>query len=551
MTQEFNIQVRAYHRLTKHSTKAYAPSPGFLDWDSQPNPFRRYAGAPLVTLPLMKDIGDITGHIAYEKLYQERDLSREVTPATLGQFLELAFGLSAWKTTGMDSWSLRHNPSSGNLHPTETYLLLWRKINNELVPGVYHYAAYEHALELRALIDQKNAESLVADFGGFGALGFSSIHWREEWKYGARALRYCQHDVGHALGAARYSAALFGWQLSVDTMALDADVRACLGLNHSNSDAETEQPDLLAFIGPDLTAATVQGAPWNLIADNIEQWLGSANRISPEHAYWPQIAKVLPALEKTQSVSRHILEPAPVIEISDCERNEIAATRLIHRRRSAQRMVLGAGISKQNFLQILARTMPRADQIPFDAFGFAPAINLIIFVHAVESLAPGLYLLVRTPQAASELKHACKSHFQWQAVADTELPLYELSVPMDFRKTASQLSCYQGIAGHSAFSLGMIANVDRVFNSEGSWSYKRLFWEAGLIGQVLYLEAEGSDANGTGIGCYFDDNVHQLLGLDPEGSWQDLYHFTVGQSREDQRLTTLSGYHHLSQGENL
>ena len=34
----------------------------------------------------------------------------------------------------------------------------------------------------------------------------SSIHWREAWKYGERAYRYCQHDAGHAIAATRYAA---------------------------------------------------------------------------------------------------------------------------------------------------------------------------------------------------------------------------------------------------------------------------------------------------------------------------------------------------------
>ena len=33
-------------------------------------------------------------------------------------------GLSAWKAYGGNRWALRCNPSSGNLHPTEGYLLL-------------------------------------------------------------------------------------------------------------------------------------------------------------------------------------------------------------------------------------------------------------------------------------------------------------------------------------------------------------------------------------------------------------------------------------------
>jgi nitroreductase len=36
--------------------------------------------------------------------------------------------------------------------------------------------------------------------------------WREAWKYGERAFRYCQLDTGHAVGALRYAAALLGWR---------------------------------------------------------------------------------------------------------------------------------------------------------------------------------------------------------------------------------------------------------------------------------------------------------------------------------------------------
>ena len=38
-------------------------------------------------------------------------------------------------------------------------------------------------------------------------IGLSSVHWREAWKYGERAFRYCQHDAGHAIGTVRIAAA--------------------------------------------------------------------------------------------------------------------------------------------------------------------------------------------------------------------------------------------------------------------------------------------------------------------------------------------------------
>ena len=65
-----------------------------------------------------------------------------------------------------------------------------------------------------------------------------------------------------------------------------------------------------------------------------------------------------------------------------------------------------------------------------------------------------------------------------------------------------------------------------------------------MIGQALYLEAEAQGFRGTGIGCYFDDPVHELIGVSGHG-WQSLYHFTVGRPVEDPRLTTLPAYHHL------
>ena len=87
----------------------------------------------------------------------------------------------------------------------------------------------------------------------------------------------------------------------------------------------------------------------------------------------------------------------------------------------------------------------------------------------------------------------------------------------------------------------MIAEYEGPLARHGSWFYPRLFWEAGMIGQVLYLEAEAAGIRSTGIGCYFDDPMHAFLGLQ-DLTYQDLYHFTVGGPVEDTRLTTLPSY---------
>ena len=41
-----------YHDRTKHQPERYANGPGGLDWATQPDPFRRFSGAPVFRLPL-------------------------------------------------------------------------------------------------------------------------------------------------------------------------------------------------------------------------------------------------------------------------------------------------------------------------------------------------------------------------------------------------------------------------------------------------------------------------------------------------------------------
>ena len=77
--------------------------------------------------------------------------------------------------------------------------------------------------------------------------------------------------------------------------------------------------------------------------------------------------------------------------------------------------------------------------------------------------------------------------------------------------------------------------------------YRRLHWETGMIGQVLYLDAEAHGMRGTGMGCFFDDITHEILGLS-DNTFQDLYHYSIGKAVEDRRLTTLPPYHHLEKG---
>jgi hypothetical protein len=132
-----------------------------------------------------------------------------------------------------------------------------------------------------------------------------------------------------------------------------------------------------------------------------------------------------------------------------------------------------------------------------------------------------------------------RAEFLWEPV-DSRLRLWCLTRG-DCRGLARRLSCDQDIAADGYFSVAMLAAFDAAIGMYGPSFYRQLFWETGVIGQVLYLEAEAARARATGIGCFYDDPVHEMLGLSGH-TFQSLYHFTVGTPVDDPRLTSEPGY---------
>jgi SagB-type dehydrogenase family enzyme len=565
-----------YHIQTKHHFNRYARALGYLDWANQPDPFRRFEGAQLIPLPLLKpDEAPLSP--AYDAIYQKADaVCQPVNLQTVSRLFEFALALSAWKKSGESEWALRSNPSSGNLHPTEGYLILPQVDGLNLKPGLYHYAPKEHGLECRAEFPVEQVARVLAPFppGAF-LFGLTSIHWREAWKYGERAFRYCNHDVGHAIGSARIAAATLGWNMALLDGMEQNTIALLLGTNRTEdfADVEQEHPDCLAVVwSPENVKREASFVKRNnekmpLFLDPamvkelaVGPWYGKANRLSRDHGVqWDIIDEAAEASWKWQADKLTILFPMSSASASDTlhasrATNDTGPTagQIIRQRRSAVSFDGKTSITTTTFFRMMQRVVSRPDlpqldrPMPWDVWPYDPAIHLMLFVHRVEGLTPGLYFLARDPQKLSHIQQCMNPELTWTPApgCPENLPLYWL-LEGDARKLATQVSCHQDIAGDSAFSLGMLAEFEGRLRERGAWWYPRLFWEAGLLGQVLYLEAEAAGVRATGIGCFFDDPVHEIMGI-KERSFQSLYHFTVGGPVEDSRLMTLEAYHHLN-----
>jgi nitroreductase len=384
-------------------------------------------------------------------------------------------------------------------------------------------------------------------------VALTSIIWREAWKYGERAFRYCQHDVGHAIGSLRFAAALLGWRLCLLPEWSDAQIAALLGLDRDDDyeDAEREEPECVAVVGrdPGFGIRDPMVSPDALLAAvRSGSWSGRANRLSVDHVEWPAIDEVAtatrypgPGASEPRTSEPRTLEPriselrtgSPIPDRGSVPR----ARQIILQRRSALSFDPRGVLERETFLRMLDRLHPSAP--PWDAIDWPPHVHLVLFIHRVRDLVPGIYAYLREPALLDEWRAAMRAEFMWEAVTASsgESTSLFLLVPIDARRIANRVSCDQDIAEDGFFGLAMIARFAQPLRQHGDWFYRRLFWECGLLGQLFYLEAEAAGARSTGIGCYYDDPVHELLGLSGN-EWQSLYHFSMGLPVEDTRLTT-------------
>ena len=425
-----------YHNRTKHRLERYAQGPESIDWEDQPDQFRRFSGCGIIALP--KPGAEL------EPLFTDLDkpetiAAKPLNRVNVGLLLELAYGLSAWKQFGPSRWALRCNPSSGNLHPTEAYLI--SAGNGFIAPGVYHYVSHDHHLEQRCRFTDN-----LPDTGLL--IGLSSVHWREAWKYGERAYRYCQHDTGHALGALRYAAATLGWSVELLADWSDEDIAGLLGLDRSDDfkKLEHESPDILCRInnhdgGQRLAIKAL------LAAAQSGAWFGKADSLRAYHIYqWPIIDEVALAATKPQTQEPAWQATRQPLITSSCAKT---ATAIIRQRRSAQQFDgKMSPLPLTCFYRMLAAVLPTT--AAFELWLWPPKIHLFIFVHRVAGLAPGLYALPRNPAVLPSLQAATLTDFDWQPVSD-DLPLYHLDTG-DCRVIAKTLSCHQPIASDSAYS---------------------------------------------------------------------------------------------------
>jgi SagB-type dehydrogenase family enzyme len=485
---------REYHEYSKHSVEKLRRTRHYLDWANMPDPFRHYEGVPVLDLPGDPPAPDIpTIEVLVGKT--GTTLARDGA-AFLSQLMFYSASISASKrvpATG-STYALRVNPSSGNLHPTEFHFCSRGLV--EWPDGLFHYRPSSHVAEQRALGDFGKELAGTDDPLVFV---LTSIAWREAWKYKDRAYRYCLHDIGHAWQALTLAAMAMGCEsFAVGQFEDDRVAKTCL-LN------EDEWPMLLVR----LRGSSI---PQRLPRSGLTHLLGGRpNRLSEEQISYPSI-------EKIHMRTKFLVEPAsadvgwqsreprgnalPPPVPSNRTFGEVARTR-----RSA--LDFRGGTESISLSQLAALLASTRETLAAD-FASHRLVQLYLYAHRVDGFAPGVYRYWPEPQ---------------------ELDLIRAG---DQRLTAAALSLGQDLAGNACVAFSMIGHFESATRTFGDRGYRYAHFEAGALGQRLYLAAESLGLRATGIGAFFDDDVNRYLGLAPEQD-QVVYHFAIGYPVPDPR----------------
>ncbi len=539
MSEELD-QVFAYHQATKHSFTRMAPGPETMDWGNEPRPFRSFRGAELVELDRPEPRPGEGPE--YDQALEVGGVpTRPLGFDAVSQLLFDSLAISAWRRAGGAAWALRTNPSSGNLHPTESYLISGPIFGLFKEPAVSHYAPREHGLEVRCSFSEEAWRDMASGLPEESVLlGFSSIPWRESWKYGERAFRYLHTNLGHALAATSFASAALGWRATLLDGVGTEELALLLGVAGTTG-AEAEIPDCLVAVHPQGRRVSGFDLSEEVLAEFREgEWKGRPDRLSPDAVDWPLVAGMAKSTAKPR---RGMVAEATFETDRKPSRFSYPPTslrKIIRQRRSAIIMDPAFSMTRDDLFRTLCRTLPGPGRFPNNLLSWRPEVHLAAFVHRVLGLDRGLYLMVRNPDHEEPLRSSMRQEFDWKMPEEALPGFYRLETG-DFRDLSRTLSCGQKIASDGCFSLAMIARFRPSLEERGPWFYNRLFWECGIVGQTLYLEAEAAGLRGCGIGCFFDDPVARTLGL--EGSeYQSLYHFAVGKEVPLQRMENLPAY---------
>jgi SagB-type dehydrogenase family enzyme len=502
-----------YHEATKHSEISIQTSGHYLDWDNKPRPFKIYTKLPSISLPqdFCKPSLDAITSISKIKSITESTATTTTTTTTsavdikkLAEILFFSAGITREMNYPYGTYYMRAASATGALYPIELYVVC-QDIPG-LRAGVYHFCPGDFTLtELRNGDYRGKLSAAAGESKNIMAspiiIIFSSIAWRNAWKYQARSYRHWFWDSGVI------AANLLGTTVSNNIRSflimgfVDDIVNRMLLLDDKREAA-------IAMAAIDI------GLSKNQVGSNFKEIISSSSLPSPEvlplskkaDVEYPEIWRVHQAssLSNTEEVKQWSNSASSFKKQDRTSRAEILNSQPLQYEEPSSSssfqpglgdVILLRGSSRRfarkpiSFMQISTILHASTRGIPLDFLGQdgdRTAIDVYMIVNDVEGLERGSYFFNRSADSLEQLKR---------------------NVP---RNMSGYLCLGQNLFSDASIVFFLMTDLLEVLSTYGNRGYRAAQFEAGIVAGKIYLSSYAQQLGASGS-TFFDDAVSEFF----------------------------------------
>ena len=461
-----------YHRKTNHSVESVRAGNISLDFSILPRLYKLYRRAETVPLPEESAPSNVPALEAISGDAPTRDDAP--TLDDVAALLKLSAGITKWLKVPNGSMAFRAASCTGALYHIELYLVCGDLPG--LPAGVYQYGAQDNALRRVRSGDYRGA--LVAATAGHAEVAsapvsvvYTSVFWRNAWKYQSRAYRHAYWDSGTVLANTLSVASSRGLPARVVTGFADDAVNRVVDV-----DGVREAAVAIVPVGSGGTPVAPTPAPERVNLQTLPY--------SPKEIDYPLIRATHAAtsLDEAGAAAWRALKGGAQATSSAPLTAEVGAE-------SVERVILRRGSSRQFQLAPIdaaaLRSMLAAAMRPVPG-DWPPLNDLYLIVNDVDGLAPGGYVY-HAEGGELEMLHSG-----------------------DHRFMAGHLGLNQALAHDAAVNCYFLTDLDAVTAALGARGYRAAQLDASTRAGRLYLSAYSMGLGATGL-TFFDDEVTQFF----------------------------------------
>jgi SagB-type dehydrogenase family enzyme len=495
-----------YHEATKHSEISLMTSRHYLDLDNQPLPFKVYTELPSYPLPLDFPQPSLNAINCISRIYPQTSesttadaIATKLDIKSLAEILFFSGGITREIKYAFSTYYMRAASATGALYPIELYIIC--QDLPDLRAGVYHFGPADFSLtKIRTGDYRPELASAAGDnlsiITSPVTIIFTSIAWRNAWKYQARSYRHWFWDSGVIAANLLATTVSMGLRTRLITGFVDDKINrllcledqreatvalAAIGIGLSKDPLPKEDKEISYLPIPKILPLSKKGEIeyaeiWRLhnysklfSKEEVKKWINNYNSIAPEYKS-SAVAQIL----DRRSLSSEEYNSSKVSTVGE----------VILRRGSSRRFAK----SSVSFSILSTILQSSTMGIPLDIFkdDGDSLIDIYLIANDINGLSPGAYFFNGKAHSLEQLKKNVS------------------------RNMSGYLCLGQSLFSDASAVFFLMTDLQSVLKSLGNRGYRASQFEAGVIAGKIYLAAyaQGIGASGS---TFFDDAVTEFF----------------------------------------